>query len=249
MPLVGTREIAPIAASAPVMPTLDAGTWELPGAVQLQVMYEIDEAGMVSLLPPSLHPTIPPTVIFNITRVPQSSVGPFTLAEARIGCRSALRPRAFSARSYCDNADAAKELQAKWGYPVAVATVELHRHYDRAWGTVEIDGRRVLDVSLMNPEPISGADVQYLPNMNLARVLRDGEEVVRLVQVDPEYTFQKADRGKPRLDTFEPEAWELAGCVPVWPVSASLAVADMTLPKLRYLVDPTKNPLAAVEKV
>lgn len=249
MPLTGTRDLSNLLAAAPKMASLDTDTWSLPGTSQLQVMYEIDESGMVSLLPPSLHPTIPPTVVFNVTHVPESSVGPFTLAEARVGCRSALRPRAFCARAYIDSEKAASELASRWGYPLAIADVQLRRHYDRVWGTVEIGGRVVLDVSLMNPEPISGGDIQYLPNMNTARVVRDGKEVGRLIQVDPEYTFHKADRGKPRLDTFDPAAFLLDGCRPVWPVSASHAIADMTFPHLRYVIDPEKSPLAAVEKV
>lgn len=103
----------------------------------------------------------------------------------------------------------------------------------------------VLDVSLMNPEPVSGNDLQYLSNLNIARVPRDGGKVARLVQIDPDYVFHSADRGAPQLTAFDAAAWELPGARPYYPVSASFAVADVSMPALRYLVDPTKPPCRA----
>ena len=97
--------------------------------------------------------------------------------------------------------------------------------------------------------PVSGNDVQYLASLNLARMNRDGAEAARLVQVDPEYTFRSADRGKPMLSAFEPAAWLLDGARTVWPVSASYCTADVAMPVIRYLVDPVKAPLVSVERV
>jgi len=249
MPLVGTRDLTPILDRAPLMPSLDTEQWALPGARILQVLYEIDDSAMLSLLPRALHPTIPPTVFFVVTHVPESSVGPFTLAEVRVGCRSAMRPRTFLTRAYCDNAAAVTELRNRWGYPVEQAEATLQRYYDRAHGLVTAGGRDLLDVSLVNPEPISGSDVQYLPNVNLARIQRDGAVVPRLIQVDPDFTFRSADRGKPMLTSFVADAWELPGCEPNYPVSASYTVADVTMPKLRFIVDPNKGPMEGVEHV
>lgn len=249
MPLVGTRDVTPALADTPLLQSLDTDPWLLQGASILHVIYEIDQAQMVSLLPPALHPTIPPTIYFSFLRVPESSVGPFVLGEARIGCRSALRPRSFLVRAYCDNPAAIAELRSRWGFPVALAEVSLHRYYDRAHGVVVKDGETVLDVELRNPEPISGADIQYLPNVNLARVMRDGSETARLIQVDPDYVFAKADRGKPHLNAFAAPQWGLDNCRAVWPVSASFATADVTMPKLRYIVDPTKPPMQSVEHI
>jgi hypothetical protein len=101
----------------------------------------------------------------------------------------------------------------------------------------------------MNPEPISGGDIQYLPAVNLARVQRDGGEVPRIVQVDCEFRFRKADRGKANLVNFDAGAWLLEGAEPWWPVSASCAVAEMELPVLRYVLDPVKPAVQGVERV
>jgi hypothetical protein len=248
MPLVGTREPAAFG-SGPLVTQLEGDKWELAGCGILQLMYEIDADAMTSLLPPALHPTIPPTVVLTVTNVPESPLGPFVLAEARIGCRSGARPRGLSMSAFCSSVEAIGALASRWGYPLRQADVQLQKRYDRVVGDVSFDGRPVLEISLMNPEPIAGNDIQYLAGLNAAQVQREGGPAARLVQVDPDYVFRSADRGKPHLGAFDAEAFGLSGATPVWPVSASYAVADITMPELRYLVDPAKPPLMAVEKL
>jgi len=249
MPLTGTRDLTTIAATAPLVAGGADEPWQLPGAQILQLMYEIDDSAMTSLLPNALHPTIPPTLVFTVTRFPDSPAGPFVLAEVRVGCRSGARPRGFLARGYCDSVEAAKQLGARWGYPLEVADVTLEKRYDKVQAGVRRGAATLLDMQLSNPEPVSGNDVQYLASLNLARMNRDGAEAARLVQVDPEYTFRSADRGKPMLSAFEPAAWLLDGARTVWPVSASYCTADVAMPVIRYLVDPVKAPLVSVERV
>ncbi|OAI41036.1 hypothetical protein AYO38_04760 [bacterium SCGC AG-212-C10] len=249
MPLVGTRDVTPLLAGTALMPDFETEQWELKGVQVLQVLYELRQESMLTLLPPALHPTIPPTLFFTVTIVPDSSVGPFTLAEVRVGCRAAARPRAFLARAYCDSEAASNELRARWGYPISVADVQFRRNYDRVTGIVKVDGATVLDVGLSNPEPISGGDVQYLPSMNLARANRDGQEIVRLVQVDPDWVFHKADRGKPVLTAFDAGAWLVDGADPWYPVSASAVTVDMVMPRIRYLMDPAKPPMQGIETI
>lgn len=248
MPLTGTRP-ANAFESGPLVTHLESDRWQLPGAGILQLMYEIDAEAMTSLLPPALHPTIPPTLVFTITNVPESPAGPFVLAEVKVGARSGARPRGLLLKGYCNSAAAANELASRWGFPLEVADCSLAKRYDRVAGSVAVGGRTILQLTLLNPEPISGNDIQYLAGLNVARVQRDGVEAPRLVQCDPDFTFRSADRGKPSLDAFDPVAWGVEGARAVWPVSASYAVADITMPELRYLVDPSKPPMAAVERL
>ncbi|MCC7363412.1 MAG: acetoacetate decarboxylase family protein [Dehalococcoidia bacterium] len=249
MPFTGTRDLSPLYAEAPLVSSPATEPWTIPGADYLQVMYELDDLDLVRHLPPALHPTIPPTVIFSALRVPESDVGPFVLAEVRVGCRSATRPRSFLARAYCTSPAAIARLREGWGYPVVEGEVTLRRQYDESRLRVAAGGRTVLEVGLRDPEPISGGDIQFLPNLNVARLLRDGAELPRLVQVDSELAFANADRGRPWLETFDGAAWSLDGARAVYPVSASIGRADVTLPVLRYLADPNKSPLEAVERV
>jgi len=250
MPLVGSRDISQLATEAPVMPGLDTEPLELPGAQLLQLLYEIDDSGMTSLLPPALHPTIPPTVLITVTNVPESPWGSFALAEVRVGCRSGARPRALLYRAVCNSPQAAEALGARWGYPLVIGEVSLERGYDRVHATAGTpsDGL-VLDVTLRNPDPIGGGDLQYISSLHLARILRDGEEVVRLIQVDPDFAVSKGDRGRPELATCRLGAFGLEGAEISYAVSASAATVNITLPALRYLVNPEKPPLQSVERV
>ena len=71
-----------------------------------------------------------------------------------------------------------------------------------------------------------------------------------LVQVDPEYVFAGAERGRPRVTTLDKEAWNCAGNLELTnPISASYAQCDVTLPKIRYVVDPERPALQGTTKV
>ncbi len=249
MPLFGVRDVGPLLDGVAVMPDLATEPLTLPGADVLQAMFEIDDAVMLELLPKALHPTIPPTVTFVLWRCPESPVGPFNLAQVRIGCRAGVRPRGFLAASRCDSQAAADLLRARWGFDCRPGVVRLRRYHDRVVGSVVVNDETVLQVGLVDPTPISGGDLQYAANMNLARVRRESGERPLLVQVDPEYTFQRADRGRATLDVFVPGAWQAEGVRPVYPVAASHSRCDLTLPAIRFVTDPERPALQATEHV
>lgn len=249
MPLVGTRNLG-IASEAALMPNLDSEPLELPGANVLQLLSEIDDSSVTDLIPPALHPTIPPTVYITVTRVPESPWGTFTMAEVRVGCRSGARPRALLLRGVCDSPSATEALRARWGFPFVIGEVTLERGYDRAHA-VALTGNDgvVLDVTLRNPDPLGGGDIQYISSLHLARIMRDGAELTRLIQVDPDFAVEKADRGRPEIAACRPGAFGLDGAILTNVVSASYTTVNITLPHIRYLVDPEKSPLTAVEKL
>lgn len=249
MPLFGVRAVAPLLEHAAEMESLDTAPLELKGVEVLQVMVEIDDAAMLTLLPPALGPTIPPTATFVVWRCPESPAGPFTLAQVRVGCRAGVRPRGLLLASYCDVEPAAALLRARWGFNCRPGLVRLRRFYDRIVGSVVVADRTIVHISLVDPQVISGADVQYTANMNPALVRLDGAPVARLVQVDPDYTFHRAERGRPAVDAFEAEAWAATGLRPVYPVSASCVVADITLPRIRYICDPGVPALEGTTRV
>lgn len=155
MPFTGTRDLSPLYADAPLVEGKGAEPWTLRGASYLQVMYELDEHDLVRQLPPALHPTIPPTVLFTVLHAPESEAGPFTLGEVRVGCRSGVRPRSFLARAYCDSPVAIARLRSGWGFPAVQAEVSLARHHHQSVGRVLVGGRLVLEAGLRDPEPVS----------------------------------------------------------------------------------------------
>ncbi len=248
MPLYGVRDTETLLEYAPEMESLSTEPVELPRAEVLQVMFEIDDQWMQRLLPRALHPTIPPTATFVFWRCPESPAGPFNLAQVRVGCRAGVRPRGLPLASWCDSEQASTALRSRWGFNCRPGSVRLQRYYDRVEGSVGDGNRPVLQVSLVDPQAISGGDVQYTANMNLARVRRGGEVLPRLVQVDPEFTFRRAERGTPVVDRFERDT-STGGVVPVYPVSASYTVCDITMPRIRYIVDPDRPAMEATETI
>jgi hypothetical protein len=246
MVLIGTRDIASLLERAPLLDNLDAEAWEIAGVDLLHLRYEIDDSNREALLPRALHPTIPATVIFTAARYPESPVGPFMLAQVRIGCRSAALPRGFLLRAYTDSPAAADALARRWGYACDVGDVKIARYHDRIVATVAKDGTEILRTALVDPEPISGGDVQYVANMNLARQ-KDGDAV--LLQVDPEYRFHRAERGRCELAVFDRAAWSAEGVEPVYPIVASFTQCDTGFPAIRFVLDPNKTAIEGTRKI
>jgi hypothetical protein len=235
MPLSGTLNVTPLLDAAPQMRGFDAEPWQIEGVELLHVKFEIDDADMGAPLPRALHPTIPPVVIFTVATYPDSPVGPFALAQVRVGCRASALPRGFLTRAYCDSPKGCEALAANWGYDCREGDVRLKRYHDRIIGSVNSGGAEILRVSLIDPEPISGGDIQYVASMHLAR---DAEGNGALVQVDPDYRFHRAVRGRPEVAVFDQPAWRAQGVDPVWPVAASWSTVDTGFPKIRFVLDP-----------
>lgn len=232
--LFGTADVDALASRAPVMERLDTEPLVLPGAWVLQVTYELPVAAREALLPLALHPTDPPLVSWIFVRCTSGPLGAFAIAQLRVECRSGLRPRGFLVASVIDSVDAGRALTSRWGYGARLGDVRLIRQYDAVSGMVRVNGHIILDVALRDPDPLGPRDIQHTASMHLARTPRG----VRLVQVDPTFAVERAERGRPHLITFDAAAWGDARIVPAYPVSAWIAIADVTLPKLRYLCRP-----------
>jgi hypothetical protein len=238
MPLLGTRDMTPLRQAAPVIDKLDVEPLVLPGVDVLQATFEIDDTQLLEMLPRSVHPTIPPIATFLFWRCPDGPLGPFNLAQVRVNCRAGFRSRGYMLGSYCDSEAAGAVLRSHWGFDCRRGAVTLDRYFDAIIGTVEADGQEILRVSLMNPMILSGADVEMAGNFNLARIRTNGDERLKLVQVEPEYAIERPDRGTPRLDVFLGDAWSARELVPEFPVTALHFRAELRLPRVRYLVDP-----------
>ena len=249
MPLAGSLDIRPLLGAAPEV-VLDDHELKVDDVDILQILYEVRVADREALVPPALNPTIPPVVSFLVYRAKDSAFGPFALAQVRLTARSGVRPRAFLISARCDNPWLSAVLAGSWGFRIVPGEIALRRFHDRVDCTVrEADGGVILQGSLVDPVPVTGHDVQYPPGMHLARVARDGVSKPRIVQVDSEYEFLRADRGRPELTSFDPEAWGDARLVPDIPVSASFAACDMTITNVRYICNPDIPASEGTEKV
>src|SRR5205809_5070798 len=110
MPLLGTLDVAPRLADAPKLDNYDTEAWEIAGVELLSLTFEIDDRQMTAALPPALHPTIPPVAYFSVAAYPESPIGPFSLAQVRVGCRASALPGGFFLRAYSDSPPARRAL-------------------------------------------------------------------------------------------------------------------------------------------
>jgi hypothetical protein len=232
--LQGTADVEALAAGAPVVAALASEPFTIPRAEVLQVAWEVAATHRDALLPPALHPVNPPVVTFSFLHAPESAYGPFTMAETRLLCRSGLRTRGFLVGAFVDNAEVAAVLTEGWGYRLAPAEVTLKRRYDGASAIVAASGAEVLSTGHVSPVPLSPSDLQYTATMHPARLDRG----LRLVQVERDFNFARAERGRPYVHAFDAAAWGEPRLRLTNPVSASSAVADVTYKPVRYVCRP-----------
>jgi hypothetical protein len=96
---------------------------------------------------------------------------------------------------------------------------------------------------------VTGHDIQYAPGMHLARVRDPAGDRPRLVQVDTEYEFHKADRGRPQLSIFDAAQWGEERLVPLQPISASFTTCRVAIVPVRYMCNPDIPAAEGTEKV
>lgn len=240
MPLYGTRDITQAPAALPTLAHLDTEAWTLPKAEMLQLLIEVPRASTDGLLPKAMHPALPSYVIAAVTRYPESPVGPFNLAVLRLGSRAGAHPRGFLLGAIASTAAAAKELRGRWGFPVEAGEVKFTRRHDRVSGVAAKAGKVVLDCALVDPQPMAGSDVQYINWVTAANAPIDGTVAPMLIQVDPKYTFYKAERGKPQVAAFDAAAWNAGNIVLADPIVGTCCTVDTDLPRIRFVMDPLK---------
>jgi hypothetical protein len=243
--LVGTADLKSLADRAPTLGGFDTEPLRLDDVETFQVFCEMKREGAESLLPPGLHPTLPPVVTWLVQRVAGSPWGPFSMAQCRVECRSGLRPRGFLRAAVIDNAKAATELAARWGYALRAGEVALERGYDRNRARVVLEGEEILDILLEDPRPLRPEDAYYVANVNLVHTPNG----LRLVQIDPDFEIERAERGRAIVRRFDAAAWSSDAIRPTNPVAALFTVGSVTLPALRYVCRPDVLAFDGTERV
>ena len=248
MPLAGSLDIRALLDDAPTV-ELDRDPIRIDDVEILQVLYEIGASDAEGLLPPALNPTIPPVVSLLVYRAEHSPFGPLGLVQARLTARAGVRPRTFLVSACCDNPAASEALSRRFGFRIRSGEVRLRRFHDRV-ECVVTSGRQVqLRVALVDPEPITGHDIQYAPGMHLSHVRGHDGTRARLIQVDTEYEFRTADRGRPELNVFDGAAWGDERIVPLQPISASVTRCDLTIMPVDYVCNPDLPAAEGTEKI
>lgn len=243
--LSGIADPAAREAGAPSLPDLGTEEVILEGASVLQVLYEVANDN-AELLPPALHPTVPGIVNWAVYDVPDSPWGAFRLAQTRIECRSGTRPRGFLISGVIDNDNAREALETRWGYGLASGQIDFRRGYDGVdVGVRTRAGEPCLALGLREPVRLPAEVVQFVSSLHPAQTPRG----YRLLQVDPRHNVHRAERGDPRVELFDAEAWGEARIEPVYPVSACICLADVVLPRLRFLCRPGEIAFTGTEPI
>ncbi len=231
---VGSGDLAAFERSAPLLPELPAQDLTLPGVEILQATFELSGPRVESLFPPGLHPTLPVLAVFAFWRASDGPLGAFALAQLRLSCRSGARPRQLLVASFASGERAREALNARFGFGARAAQVELARFYDRAEARVALDGRTLLSVHAGAPLPLGTSDLQFFSSIHPARTPKG----LRLVQVDTDYALTRAERGRPVLDAFDAAGFGTPDVRPSYPVAAVVALGDVTLPRVRFVLRP-----------
>src|SRR5262249_53852896 len=199
--------------------------------------WEVSDESL-DLLPRAMHPAVPPYATLLVTSYSESPVGPFNLALLRLMGRAGAHPRGYVVAAVASTPDSVHALRKQWGFPAELGGITLRRYHDQVTAVVSRDSEPLVEAALINPEPISGGDVQYIHSVTLARLPEGDRPAPHLIQVDPHYTFRKAERGRPKVRRFDTEVWNAKTLAPLAPTPASITTSDPDLPHTRFPIDP-----------
>ncbi len=226
--------------SPAIAPLYPAPPWKLAGARVLKLMYETDVEPLLSWLPPKLTRSSPPYAVITIAEYPETPIGPFSLAAQYLGCRAGFFIRTLTLQAITDSATAMAALREVWGYPCRLGTVSLSGVGSAISADAGEGGAPVASVRIMDVEPVEADLVRFDPVLNL-RVFPSLEEgkrhdLVQMVQIDPDYVVQAAERGAGSVE-FPAGAESPWAVLPVRNIiSAVYCEMDTELPLARFVI-------------
>ena len=243
----GTLDIAGRAATAPRLKALGGEPWILKGAQILDCRMEIDAGPADALIPPSLRPGIPSYGALVVTRAPDSPVGPFVLAELRVGVRIGAVAGFFVVGAVCDSHPARQALAERWGYSVAAGEVRLDDLYHQVTARVQVGGRPALEIRLTERRLLPGTRMNTPSVVNLAQA-PDGRLILAAAPVQAAYA--QADGGPHVMPVFNGEAFGAGQAFrPMFHMGAAFGTADLTQGATAFIVDPLIPAEESIEAV
>ncbi len=237
MMLVGTEDPKRFEKEAPTIATFAGESLELPDCIFLQALCEVESERMCEMLPPALHPTLPPVVGWSAFEAADSEWGAFRLAQLRIECRSGLRPRGLLVRSVVESVDPdgserlASALAARFGFRCVVGEVVLARAYDETRLSVACGAHTLVELVLRKPERIGETDTQFVSSLHPAQTPNG----FRLVQVDTEYAVKRAERGRLEIAGFDAAGWGEERIRPTLALPGVVGRADVSIRPIRFV--------------
>ena len=242
----GSLDVAARAKDAPVITALATAPWVLKGVRVLDCRTEIDASAGDALIPPSLRPAMPSFGSIAVSHVPDSPVGPFALAELRVGVRVGAIGGLFLIGAVCDSEPARKALGEHWGIRAIAGEVVLDELYHKVEARVTVAGRTAMHLRLTHRQVLPGTRLNVPSLISLAQL--DGAAILTHAPVTIAYA--QADAGRQALLAFDGSAFGAGGNFrPVFPMGATFGVADLTLGAVDLTVDPIKPAEESVKAV
>lgn len=229
--LIGTGDPQSFEKEAPTIAAFEEKPLDIPDCVFLQALCEIESEPMCAMLPPALHPTLPPVVGWSAIEAADSPFGPFRLAQLRIECRSGLRPRGLLVGAVVDSEAAAHVLAERFGFRCTIGEVEIARAYDATRLSVARGGRRLVELVLREPVRLGETDTQFVSSLHPAQTPKG----FRLVQVDLEYAVKRAERGRLEIADFDAAGWGEERIRPSWALPGVVGRADLAIRPIRFV--------------
>ncbi len=245
MPIYGTLALEEYAGAAPVTGELADEEWETDQAEALTLSYEIEDTYRLEMLPAALHPSIPLYAQIMVRSHGSSPVGAFNLAEVRLMTRAGSHYGGYTIGAFANTTESVEFLRTRYGWAVSLGDIALNQRHFGARAHVEVDGRCVLDMSIVHPQPITPGDFLVIAGFHLARVGSD----LRLIQSEPSYEIAMIQRGKPQLTAIDTEAFGDARVRPQNPIVATYLKGSFKLGRVRYLIDPTRPATEGTERI
>lgn len=212
--------------------------WDLGEIDVIHVNHEISCVGLQSTIPPALNPSNPPHLSWLVYQVRDSELGAFTLAQTRVGCRIGVKPRGMLVSAVCDNPAVTERLTQRWGFLIRVGEITVDQGPDRVQVIVATTGQPMLELDIVEMASLDGANVPIASGLNVATT----EHGLRLVQIDPDYLIRTAHRGRPVVRSFDSARWGDPDILPTLAISGTFMKAAVTLPRIRFLIDPVLPP-------
>lgn len=245
MPIFGALEVEKLADRVPVIGSLADEDWETEDARALTLSYEVDDTRRLELLPPALHPSIPLYSQVTVRSHGSSPAGAFELAELRLMSRAGAHYGGYTTGAFASTPEAVELLREHYGWAVQLAEVSLTPRYHGAQAVVRADGRTLLDMSMVHPQPVTPDDLLVTAGFHLARVGAD----LRLIQSEPSYTIKKVQRGKPHITIIDTEAFGDGRVKLVTPIVATYLEGGFALGRVRFLMDPTRPAVEGTQRL
>jgi hypothetical protein len=244
--LLGSADVADLAARAPVVPEFQSESLELGEVVCLQLSAEMPNSAREAVLPPGLHPTVPAAMSLQVFSAARSPWGELGLAVLRVSCRSGVRARGFTIGAVASSDAAASGLSSSLGFPIQVGEVSLRHGYDGTDISVTNDDLTLAIFGAVDPEPMGENDVQFTGTLNLAQTPLG----LRLMQVESACSPTQVERLTPGSLFLDGAAWGESLIEPSMVIAASVVVApSWTFAPVRFVCKPDELAFTGTEAV